>query len=107
MRVLSSRPLFEEIQEGFRVTVYLATQKTIQKTIQKTKGKISTKDQIISLLKAHPNLTRAALALELSKSENTVKEHLARLKSEGRLRRIGSDRSGHWEVLEHDDGKIL
>lgn len=56
-------PVFEEIQNGFRVTVYLAP----QKTTQKTKDKISTKDKIISLLRAHPNLTRAALALELSK----------------------------------------
>ena len=38
-------------------------------------------------------MTRLALALQLSKSENTIKEHLAKLKAEGRLKRIGSDTS--------------
>jgi len=47
-------------------------------------------------------MTRSDIALQLSKSENTIKEHLAKLKAEGRLKRIGSDRSGHWLVVSHE-----
>ena len=84
-------PMFEELQEGFRVTVYLATQKTTQKT--------TSKDRILELLQTAPKMTRADLAVQLSKSENTIKGHLATLKSEGRLKRVGSDKGGYWMVI--------
>ncbi len=86
-------PLFEELQEGFRVSVSRTTQKTTQKT--------TTKEQVIALLRINPHMTRSDLALQLSKSENTIKEHLAKLKAEGRLKRIGSDRSGRWKVVDN------
>lgn len=85
------RPLiFEELQEGFRVTVFMATQKA------------TTREKILELLKTDPNMTRADLALQLTKSESTIKEYLANLKSEGRLKRIGSDRGGYWMVILHE-----
>ena len=99
-----SPPLFEEFQEGFRVTVSKATQKATQKTTQKTTQKIVTREQVLELLQINPNMTRSELALQLSKSENTIKEHLAKLKVEGRLKRIGSDRSGYWMVVSMDEG---
>jgi len=34
--------------------------------------------------------------------ENTIKVHLANLKTEGRLKRVGSDRGGYWMVILHD-----
>ena len=30
-----------------------------------------------------------------------VEKHLARLKAEGRLRRVGPDKGGHWMVNDH------
>ncbi|RLC29416.1 MAG: hypothetical protein DRH32_07405 [Deltaproteobacteria bacterium] len=56
-------------------------------------------DNHIEFYNLLPNMTRSELALQLSKSENTIKGHLAKLKSEGRLKRIGSDRSGSWMVV--------
>jgi len=85
------RPLFEELQEGFRVTITSTTQKT------------TTKEQLLELVQENPHITRSALALQLGKSENTVKEHLANLKDQGRLQRIGSDRSGGWQVVVYDE----
>jgi ATP-dependent DNA helicase RecG len=79
------QPVFEELQEGFRVTIYRTTQK------------FSTKEHILRLLKENPRLTRAELAATLGKSEHTIKEHIAQLKKKGVLRRVGSDRNGYWE----------
>ncbi len=84
-------PLFEELQKGFRVIV--------SKTTQKTTRKIPTREQVLELLRSHPDMTRADLAIQLSKSENTIKGHLATLKGEGKLKRVGSARSGYWEVV--------
>ena len=90
----SLKPVFEELQEGFRVTVLRATQKTTQKTTQK----FSTKEHILRLLKEDPRLTRAEIAAALGKSEHTIKEHIAQLKKKGVLHRVGSARNGYWEV---------
>ena len=93
-----SVPVFEEFQHGFKVTVCKTTQKTTQK-----KG---TKNYILKLLVANPKMTREQLASELGKSSNTIKEHLAKLKNEGSLKRIGSDRDGHWKVIDKNyDGR--
>lgn len=89
------QPIFEEIQNGFKVTIFKATQKTTQKT--------RTHDQILALLSKNPNMTREDLARALSKSPNTgIKLHIAKLKAAGRLKRIGSDRNGYWEVILTD-----
>ncbi|MCK5680439.1 winged helix-turn-helix transcriptional regulator [bacterium] len=64
--------------------------------------KTTTREKILELLKIDPNMTRADLALQLSKSENTIKEHLANLKTEGRLKRIGSDKGGYWVVILYE-----
>jgi len=88
------QPIFEEIQSGFKVSVFKTTQKTTQKT--------QTRNQILALLSKNPKMTREDLARTLAKSPNTVKGHIAKLKSEGRIKRIGSDRNGYWEVILTD-----
>lgn len=85
------QPVFEKIQNGFMVTVFKTTQKTTQK--------VQTRDQILALLIKNPKMTREDLARTLEKSPNTIKGHIAKLKAKGRLKRIGSDRNGHWEVI--------
>jgi predicted ArsR family transcriptional regulator len=50
---------------------------------QKTTQKTSTRDMILALLRDNPNLTRSEMAKLLGKSQNTIKGHLAELKSEG------------------------
>ena len=87
-------PSFEEIQDGFLVTFFKTTQKSTQKTTQKK----STKDQILDILRENPKLTRGEMAQLLGKSQNTIKDNLAALKSEHRVERIGSDRDGYWRV---------
>ena len=59
----------------------------------------SARVQIVSSLKAEPRLTRSALAEHVGLTPDGVKYHLKKLKSAGIIRRVGSDRAGHWEVL--------
>ena len=67
--------------------------------LEKTTQKTPTKHAIVDILKHSPGLTRKEQAEVLGKSESTIKEHLARLKNDGIIKRVGSDRSGHWEIL--------
>lgn len=82
-----------------QVSLYKTTQETTQETTQKTTQK-TTKEKIFELLKQNPKMTRAELKTVLGKGDATIKEHLANLKKEGRLTRIGSTKSGYWKVID-------
>lgn len=56
-------------------------------------------DKILILLRANPKATVQKLALALGVSDKTIKRHLKSLREEGRLKRVGSDKAGHWEVI--------
>jgi len=64
------------------------------------KGCRKTTDRIVELLKDHPNLTQVGLVAALGISRQAVQKHLKNLKAAGRLRRVGPDKGGHWEVTE-------
>lgn len=69
---------------------------TTQKTTQKN---ISTTQKILEILSQNPKVTRAELARQVGLTPDGVKWNLDKLKKEGKLRRVGSDKGGHWEVL--------
>ena len=57
-----------------------------------------TPDAIVALLMANPTLTRQQLADALGKDLRTIGRAIAQLQQAGRLQRIGSDKTGHWEI---------
>jgi Fic family protein len=65
---------------------------TDQKTNQKTDQKI------LDILAAMPDATIRDLANATGLSVSGVKWNLRKLKASGRLRRVGPDKGGHWEV---------
>jgi ATP-dependent DNA helicase RecG len=70
------------------------TQETTQKTTQET-----TQEKILRMLKAKPTITRRELAEKLSLTEDGVKYHLQKMRTEGRIRHVGPTKAGTWEVL--------
>ncbi|MBQ6472693.1 MAG: winged helix-turn-helix transcriptional regulator, partial [Victivallales bacterium] len=56
--------------------------------------------KILIAMRQNPKITRKELAAFLAIREDTVKEHISKLVSFGRLRRVGPDKGGHWEVLD-------
>lgn len=63
--------------------------KTTQKTAQK----------ILDILAKNSSATRADLASATGLSPDGVKWNLDKLKKSRKIRRIGPDRGGHWEVV--------
>lgn len=94
-------PKFEEIAEGIRVTIFKTTQKTKVKTTVKTtvKTKIKPRESIIDLIKENPSITREELAKQLNLTMEGIDWNLRKLKKDGRLKRIGPKKGGHWEVM--------
>jgi Fic family protein len=59
----------------------------------------STAERVLKLLTVEPRLSARLLAERLGLSSRAVEKQLASLQSAGRLRRVGSARTGHWQVL--------
>ena len=90
-------PKFEELQKGFKVTLY---KETTQETTQETNKKFSTKEKVLNLIGENSKITRMELAEKIGVSENAIKQHLANLKKENTLKRIGSTKAGYWEISD-------
>ena len=59
---------------------------------------LKTPDAIVALLSANPMLTRQQLADAMGKDLRTIGRAIAQLQQAGRLQRVGSDKTGHWEI---------
>ena len=73
-------------------------QKAVRKKRLEKSGK-KTVEVVWDLLKAHPNMTLAGLVKALDITRSTIQKHIVNLKSAGRLRRVGPDKGGRWEVI--------
>lgn len=71
-----------------------STAETVVKTVVKTR------DRILLMIIQSPAITREALSKETGLSIRGVEWNLSLLKKEGKIRRIGPDKGGHWEVLK-------
>ena len=58
-----------------------------------------TSSRLLTLLRQSPTQTAKQLAAQLGLSQRAVELQLAKLKSAQRLRRVGPNKGGHWEVL--------
>lgn len=75
--------------------------KTTQKTTQKTeKTTQKTTRKILEVLKDNPQATRKELAELVGITADGIKWNIEKLKKAGKLRRIGPDKGGKWEVIE-------
>ena len=55
--------------------------------------------RLLSLLAEHPDYTYEDLAREIGKTRETVRTSLRKLEALNLIRRIGSDKKGHWKIL--------
>jgi Fic family protein len=57
-------------------------------------------DKILIIVRANPKATAQKMALALGVTDKTIKRHLKALRDQGQLQRVGSDKAGHWEVVD-------
>ncbi len=57
-------------------------------------------EKILIMVRANPKVTAQKMALGLAVTDKTIKRHLKALREQGRIQRVGSDKSGHWKLLE-------
>lgn len=59
-------------------------------------------DKILSVISIDPKATQKQISDTLGMSVRTVSRELKRLQEEGTIKRVGSERSGHWEMIKGD-----
>ena len=84
-----------EVRNNFMRNIFY---KNITK-IQDNEGINDPVNKILELLYKNNTLSYDDLALALNKSKATVKRKIQKLKLAGLIKRIGSDKSGYWEIL--------
>ena len=88
-------PVVENFCGGVRVTFQgKTTEKTTEKNVEKSVEKVW------RLIKQDPYITTKQIADAVGLSIRGIEENIKKLKREGRIRRIGGDNGGHWEVIE-------
>ncbi len=99
-------PHFENISEGFMVTLFARTDpKVVGKVPDKVPDKVPeviTENQrkIIMLLSQNNRFSLSDLAQMIGISKRKILNNVNVLKDRGLLVRIGSPKSGYWQVIE-------
>ena len=61
---------------------------------------VKRKNEIVKRLITNPNLTAKELAAMFSVTDKTIRRDLSVLRNEGKIIRVGSDKSGYWKVIQ-------
>ena len=102
--------IFKKIKSGFVVTFYRPNitgipakeeeGKNVKDTVKDTVKMLSEKEnKILEILNKEPKTTARMLAEVLKINLRNTKKYLSMLQEQGLLKRIGSDKSGRWEVI--------
>ncbi|MEA3288252.1 MAG: winged helix-turn-helix domain-containing protein [Candidatus Marinimicrobia bacterium] len=59
----------------------------------------TTQEKILALLKAKPTITRKELAEKIGLTPDGIKYHIDKMRTAGIIKRVGSRKTGQWEVL--------
>ncbi len=60
---------------------------------------MKTPEAILELLRSNHKLTRKEIAEFINKDIRTIGRAIKTLQDSKRLKRVGSDKAGHWQVL--------
>ena len=84
-------------KSGQKTTLNSRKKSGQEKVVRKSGQKTS--ERILALLSAQPLLTQSGMVKALAINRSAIQRHIANLKAAGRLRRVGPDKGGHWEVI--------
>ena len=84
------------LYEGAAETPEKSSEKAVGETVGETVG------EILQAIRENPKITREGLCKITGLSIRGVEWNLAKLKKERKLKRVGSTKAGHWEILDPD-----
>ena len=95
-------PEFQNISDGFMVTIHSDSYSN-SKLGDRLGDRLGDNQRLIlESLKNNPNISLSQLSKIVGISQTAIENNISKLKEIGLLRRIGSAKSGHWQVVEGD-----
>ena len=79
------------------------SQKSSQKSSQKNSQRNHNSQMIMDMIRQNPNVTTSDMAEKIGISRRSIAKITHKLQTEGVIRRIGSRKDGHWEVLDSEN----
>lgn len=108
----NARPEFID-GDMFRIVVPLPSEKSDEETVKKNGEEeiksncgencgenTSAEEKILDAIKENAKITQKQLAAVTGLSLRGVEWNMAKLKNEGKIKRLGSDKKGTWEIVE-------
>ncbi len=103
------RPEFTVEQGGVTATIYREIFMSVRgdaisnqtEPIQGEQDTQKTTQKILDLISLNPHITRNEMAIECAVTPDAIKLQLKKLKDKGVIRRVGADRGGYWEIINH------
>ena len=68
-------------------------------------GPVKTRDEILALLRNDPSMTIEEVCKKVGVTQRVTERHFERLKKDGIIKRIGSDKVGYWKILKEPGKK--
>ena len=109
-------PTLSGTKSSFRVQfknhgdISVCLDKISKRAIEKMTGKsrkktlpqmtLKTPEKVLSLLALKKDITILELIQQIGKSKSAIKRVIQKLQKEGRLKRIGPNKGGHWKVIK-------
>lgn len=96
---LSHYPHKPEITGGldyYKISFY----NNLDKIKSSEKNSEKSSEKIIKLISNNPEISALNISKELDISSRAVEKQIHKLKEKGKLKRIGSDKGGHWEIIK-------
>jgi ATP-dependent DNA helicase RecG len=94
---------FTDDRDGCLFTATVHRKEPVASTESETgseKSSEKSSEKILTLLKVSPGVSAREIADMIGISQRAVEKHISRLRDENRIRRIGPDKGGHWEVVQ-------
>lgn len=93
-------PELLEIGDSFRVNLYRPSYNEVHQSSPKSSPKNLnlTKQKIVEMILDNPKITQMTLSEELGITTRAVKKNVKELAEQGIIERVGSARSGYWQV---------
>ena len=79
-----------------------AAPKSREKITESREKITKSREKIIALIRKDGTLSAAGIAGIIGITPKAVEKHIARLKAEGIIKRIGPDKGGHWALSKQE-----
>jgi predicted HTH transcriptional regulator len=99
--------LVEQIGSGISRIIHLMKEATLPAPLFQKEGMftvtlmrpLKSREKIKALIKENPNITTMEMSEIIGISIKGIEKHIANLKKEGIIDRIGADKGGNWKIL--------